>query len=412
MLSPHPGPLPVGEGIPGLVARDMPRLAVLAPHVVQYHAPVYRALAARDDVAIHVFYEARGGLDAYFMSDFGQSVRWDTDLTGGYPHSFLPNRGRAAWGGVMSRLNPGLLKILRRGDFEAVLIQGSSTLSDWLALLRAHIAGIRVLYRGEGVLEGRSSAPRWRDALKRFVMRRWLKRCDVVLYSCAGNRRYFEHYGVESARLRFMPCCVDNDYFQAQWDRFMPMREATRAELGLQPDDLAVGMFAKIISLKRPFDLLEAVARQTRSDIVAVFVGDGPERGALERRAEGLGVRAVFSGFVNQGELGKWYAAVDAAAVISDYDASPKAANEAMNFGLPIIATEVVGTAGDLLVDGDNAMLVPVGDIDAIADTLAKLNADRRCMAKMGERSRERVQSWSPERAAEAIARAVIGEGC
>ena len=385
----------------------MPRLAVLAPHVVQYHVPIYRELARRNDLETHVFYEASSGLDSYYIADFGREVSWDIDLVGGYSHTFLRNRGTAAWGGFLSRVNPALWGLLSACRLDAVLIQGYATLSDTLAMIRSRLGRVRVLYRGENVLEGRGPSPSGREVLKRGFLRGWLRQCDTIFYSCAGNRRYYEHYGADPGRMRFMPCCVDNAYFQQEAERYRLKRVQVRSEIGLKRDDFAVCMSAKLMSLKRPYDLLAAIARLGCDDIVAVFVGDGPERTGLERRASELGVRAVFAGFVNQGEIGRWYTAVDAAAVISAYDASPKAVNEAMNFALPIIASEVIGLAGDLVVNGETGLIVPVSDIDAIADALRRLSTNKELRASLGHAALSRVSQWGPERAAAAIAEAV-----
>ena len=84
--------------------------------------------------------------------------------------------------------------------------------------------------------------------------------------------------------------------------------------------------------------------------------------------------------------------------MISDYDPSPKALNEAMNFELPIIVTDVVGTAHDLVVDGVNGYIVKVGDINTIIEKITFLNVNREIAKKMGRRSSEIVDAYTFEK--------------
>ena len=106
-------------------------------------------------------------------------------------------------------------------------------------------------------------------------------------------------------------------------------------------------------------------------------------------------IKAIFTGFVNQTEISKYYSISDLNVVISDYDPSPKAMNEAMNFKLPIIVTDVVGTAHDLVKDGKNGFIVKVGDIDSISKKVDFLNKNRKELIRMGNNSFNIVEGWN-----------------
>ena len=106
-------------------------------------------------------------------------------------------------------------------------------------------------------------------------------------------------------------------------------------------------------------------------------------------------LKAVFTGFQNQTQLPKYYTISDIDVVISDYDPSPKAMNEAMNFRLPIIVSDAPGTAYDLVKNGENGFVVKVGDIDTIAKKIDYLNKNREEMKIMGKKSFEIVQNWN-----------------
>ena len=76
----------------------------------------------------------------------------------------------------------------------------------------------------------------------------------------------------------------------------------------------------------------------------------------------------------------------NAGIMISEYDPSPRAINEMMNFALPIVCSDGVGTAYDLVQDDVNGYVVKVGDIESIADSLCRLADDRELSRQMGQK--------------------------
>jgi glycosyltransferase involved in cell wall biosynthesis len=69
--------------------------------------------------------------------------------------------------------------------------------------------------------------------------------------------------------------------------------------------------------------------------------------------------------------------------------------NEAMNFRLPIIVSNVVGTAYDLVKEGENGFITQVGDINAIAQKIDYFNKNRDSIKKMGKKSFDIIQNWN-----------------
>ena len=115
----------------------------------------------------------------------------------------------------------------------------------------------------------------------------------------------------------------------------------------------------------------------------------------MENYVQKYHINAIFTGFVNQTKISKYYSISDLDVVISDYDPSPKAMNEAMNFRLPIIVTDIVGTANDLIKDGENGFVVKVGDVDLISERIDFLNKNRKELLRMGNNSFDIVEGWN-----------------
>jgi glycosyltransferase involved in cell wall biosynthesis len=103
----------------------------------------------------------------------------------------------------------------------------------------------------------------------------------------------------------------------------------------------------------------------------------------------------VITGFVNQSGMGRYYAAADVLVLPSSHEPWGLVLNEGMCFGLPVIASDAVGAAPDLVRSGENGFVYPVGDVTALAAALRRLLADPAGRAAMGARSREIVGRFS-----------------
>jgi glycosyltransferase involved in cell wall biosynthesis len=84
----------------------------------------------------------------------------------------------------------------------------------------------------------------------------------------------------------------------------------------------------------------------------------------------------------------------DVFALLSAHEPWGVVVNEAAACGLPLVLSDRVGAARDLLRDGENGMLVPAGDVDAAADALRRLAADPELRARMGTHSRELARGF------------------
>jgi glycosyltransferase involved in cell wall biosynthesis len=86
--------------------------------------------------------------------------------------------------------------------------------------------------------------------------------------------------------------------------------------------------------------------------------------------------------------------------------------NEAMNQGLPVIATDAVGAAaGGLVRDGHTGLVVPAGDTAALARALRRLADDRELRMRLGAAGAEAVEAFSHDAWAEGFSRALLSVG-
>ena len=149
-----------------------------------------------------------------------------------------------------------------------------------------------------------------------------------------------------------------------------------------------------------------AKARASGTEATLRFVGqeeyDGEERvlrkDVQEHELEGA---VEFAGVKNGPELAACYAEAQVLCLPSRREGVPLVLLEAMSFGLPVIATPVGGIA-DYVSHEDNGLLVPPGDVDALAGSIQALAADPGLRARLGEAARRRIDEQA---SAETIAR-------
>jgi glycosyltransferase involved in cell wall biosynthesis len=139
--------------------------------------------------------------------------------------------------------------------------------------------------------------------------------------------------------------------------------------------------------------LLEAFAR-VRADAHLALAGDGECRPELERQAADLGIAARTHFLGLRDDVDGILAAVDVAAMSSDFEGTPLFAFECMAAGTPVVAT-AVGGLPDMLEDGRSAILVPRRDPAALAAGIERLlaaPAEREALAAEARRRLERYE--------------------
>ena len=198
-------------------------------------------------------------------------------------------------------------------------------------------------------------------------------------------------------RVTLTPYSVDNDKIQ-QSSRVD--RVATRAVWGASPNHAVILFCAKLQHWKRPDDLLRAFAKADVQNALLIFVGDGPLRPQLESEATALGVasRVRFLGFVNQSQLPAVYASADLMVLPSEYEPFAVVVNEAMCCACPVVASDHVGSAHDLVVPVAPHFIFPCGDVDTLAYILKGVLTDRTRLRSVAGRALAHIQTWSPER--------------
>ncbi len=388
------------------------RLAILISHPVQYFSPLFRLLASRPEVETTVLYCSLQGAERMYDPGFGASFSWDIPLLDGYPYKLLKNWWPGPLGGFFSCTNPGIIRELHNGRYDAVIVFGWASVTNWLAFGTAALTGLPWMLYGDSNVRDEVALLGVKGWLKEVVLGALFRRTRAFLTSGAFNRDFYVFYGAPPEKCFDAPWPIDNDFFESRSPHARGRRREIRSALGIPAESTVFLFVGKLLERKRPLDLLEALARLKGivPSVAVAFVGEGELRRALEAEIARSGLRnAYLLGFRNQCELSEMYGMADVFVFPSSRDPRGTVTNEAMACGLPVVISDGVGVWGpqDIVRNGENGIVYPCGNVGALAEAMRKLAVDAALRERMGARALETTREFGSGRTAEGIVHAL-----
>jgi glycosyltransferase involved in cell wall biosynthesis len=246
-----------------------------------------------------------------------------------------------------------------------------------------------------GGLAARLARPVPRVVLSRRVdnpePRRWVgikyRLYDKVITISEGIRQVLLEEGLAPEKVVCVPSAVDDHAFEAGCDR-----EWYHKEFEIEPGSCVIGVIAQLIERKGHRYLIEALPHviERYPDVRVLIFGKGPLEAAIRRQiaAAGLEGRVRLVGF--RTDLARVLPCLRMVVHPALMEGLGIALLEAAAAGLPIIASRAGGMP-EIVRDGENGLLIPPGDVPALAKALeALLGAPQRAQ-RMGKRGREIV---------------------
>jgi Glycosyltransferase len=215
-----------------------------------------------------------------------------------------------------------------------------------------------------------------------------LKRAAHVFTPSVYLRELALSWGVDSRRVSVLP----NPAPQLPALR---SRDELRRSFGMTGATLA---FAGRLTAQKSLRVaLEAIAPV--EGVRLVIAGEGDQQATLERDVAELGLteRVEFLGALPRERVVELFAAADASILSSTWENFPHTVVEALAVGTPVIAT-ATGGVGEVVQDGENGLLVPLGDSKALGDAVRRYFGDEELRRRLRERAAPSVERYSQER--------------
>lgn len=158
-----------------------------------------------------------------------------------------------------------------------------------------------------------------------------------------------------------------------------------RRELGIRPSSTVVSIVGRLVPVKNHDLFIRAAkaALEKFPDTQFLIIGDGPLAGKLKALSDelGIGESVIFAGWRN--DMEQIYMVTDILVLCSLSEGLPFAILEAMSHGKSVIATDIK-EIGEVVINGSTGMLVPPGDVDALAGAIVRLIEDPLSRKRLG----------------------------
>ncbi len=273
-----------------------------------------------------------------------------------HPHAYVDNgTWRAFARGARDCAKPSV---------SALVVFGYSSPYSIGALLTARALGTSVYTQSDSSVTQHLARPAWLRMVKRAFLRTVFPRETRVWAIGGANSKYWSTFGLTNqANVSFESPVVP------QLTR--PTHHQRPAGYPCDVAESVVLYVGRLSPEKRPMDAVRAVgaARRRGARLRLIVAGAGDAR-FLHDSSGALPEWVEYLGPVEHGDLGELYSTADVLVVPSEREAYGLVVREALQFGLPVVATTAVTAARELCDMGWN--LVPVGDSENLATALVQ----------------------------------------
>lgn len=229
-------------------------------------------------------------------------------------------------------------------------------------------------------------------AVKKFIARN----SDAVLVPGIKHKQFFIKLNIEPEKIFIMPNVSNYSLFKKN---YVSAASDIRKKYDIRNHKviLFVGRLVERKGLKYLIHAFIKLRKEQR-DLLLLVVGEGPEKNKLENIVNDNKSTdsVIWAGYVKNEDLPAYYVMSNVCVVPSITcgigDPWVFVLNEAMHFGKPVVATEAVGAAYDLIKDGENGYIVPEKDSDALYKAIKSILSSCEKEKKMGQMSKRIIE--------------------
>jgi len=354
-----------------------------------YTLDLFAAMRADGRIDARVFYMEMAAPDTHW----GQvALPADSEVLPGRWFPFLGGRMHA---------NPGAARRLGEDDPHLVVIGGYAGLTvQWVMRWLKRERRPWVFW---GELPGMRPRRRLGRLLRSLALRPVATSAHGIAAIGSRAQEAYRHLVADRCPVHNIPYCCDMSAFlHAASEKSSATGNALAAEVELPPDHTTRFLYCGQLIERKGVDLLLTafceVARKRRNATLTLL-GTGP----LEHRlAAGLPAdiraRVTFAGFQPIKALPRCFAESDIFILPSRHDGWGVVVNQAIAAGMPVICSDAVGAASDLVVDTRNGSLFPAGDTRKLEQAMQQYIDHPERIKQHGAASREFSGDWTPQR--------------
>lgn len=311
------------------------------------------------------------------------SQRWDIELEASFT-VLADNLG----GNLLYVFN-----LLKSGDYKLIHVAGWSNAFIWALFLWSRWFNIPLTVDSDTIINSKASL--WKGALKRMIYPLVFKLPAAFLPAGQRQKKYFEYYKVAKHKIVIAQMTVDVAKMQCYAETVRHDKcKALRLSLNFNEDDIVFIYVGRLESYKGIREVLQAFKKLSFENAKLCIVGDGSLRDEFEAAAN-HNKNVYYAGVKHDFELYDYYMASDVLILYSPLDQWGLVVNEAMAFGKPVMVSDQVGCADDLVVPNKTGVIVPWGRIDLLTKAMRQMieQPENRIAMSMG--ALQRISTWT-----------------
>lgn len=378
------------NSLPAHDARDdRPGLVVIANCVAPYRADFHaRLVSGIPEFKLH-------SLFTHGEPEFKWKVNVPESINASYyglpndPPTASPFRfPRREW-----RKGRQLINYLESHDTRAVICLGYRYLSYFRVIDWCHRHGIPLFYHNDSNIRTERILSATRQFFKYLVYAWWMPRVTGIFSMGELGDQFFLKYGARPEQLYHVPWTPDYSCYERADPEALA---AFRRKFKLRDERKYILYSGRLVEVKRVDLLIDAFAAiaDSRPEWDLLIVGDGLLRSQLESRVPSrLRNRFVWTGFLQESECATAYHAAEFLVLPSEVEPWALVVLEALAAGRPVVASDAVGAAYDLVADRKNGGIFPADDLLALKQCLAEATDETTLRAYQAQ-ARPALDAW------------------
>lgn len=368
--------------------KNIPKLAYILSHPIQYQSPLLKKLSFSSKYKLHTFYISNHSVKNYYDQDFKKKIKWNIDILDGYKFTFLKNFFNKNKISFLSPLtfDRRVFSILK---YDYIWFHGYAHYIQLFLLLLSIILKKKYLLR----LESNLISTR-RGFLKDLFIKIIIKKAFKLLYIGSLNKEYYLKFGADINQLIFVPYTVDNEYFISKKKKFNKFKLKKSLKLNY---DIPIILFSgKLITRKQPDKLLiECLNLMKSQKFYLIFLGEGDLKNSMESLLKNNIYKKYirFCGFINIDQISDYYSLSDIFVLPSLHETFGLVVNEAMIHENVIITSKFVGSYKDFINENTNGFTF--NTFDDLRKKLKNLLKNKRKIETYKNNSFKKIKYWN-----------------
>ena len=361
-------------------------LGIVQTHPTQFDGPLFRGIAQKNDFNLMVYYTKT--MQGLFDPEVGRNPNWSDENIEGY-ESYRASNG--FFGQLWALLN-----ILKQ-KHDLMIFSGYKSFFYFVCPYVCRFFGIATGLRSDNILcnENKNSV-KWR--VKRLILPTLFRIYTTGYPVGTLAADYLKNFGFSSKKIFLLPYTIDADKFRLQYERQQSFACARREKLGIPESSFVILGVMKLVAREDPMTLLRAFEKVTveHPQVHLVLVGSGElERPIKDFITQNSLTRVHLTGYIQRTDLAAYYSIADVFVHPAVKESWGVSVHESLACGVPVISSDRVGAAADLVLPENCGLVFKAGDSDMLARLLKTVITNRKMLMNFSQNSNKVMERWS-----------------